>query len=102
MKKVKSANRRSIANANSTPKNVDEYLARVPEPAYTTLKKMRAAIRSAMPPQADEAISYGIPAFNYKGTRVWFAAFSKENSCRVASAGPALWYTSAAISGGKT
>ena len=36
---------------------------------------MRAVIRSAVPPEATETISYGIPAFKYKGVLVWFAAF---------------------------
>jgi hypothetical protein len=44
MKKVKSANRRSEAKSNGAPKNVDEYLAGVPEPARSTLNKIRAAI----------------------------------------------------------
>ena len=41
---------------------------------------MRAVIRSVVPPEATEAISYGIPAFKYKGMLVWFAAFSKHCS----------------------
>lgn len=40
------------------------------------MKKVRAAIRSAVPPQATETISYRIPAFRYNGVLVWFAAFS--------------------------
>ena len=58
------------------PKTVDEYLAGVPEPARSTLKKIRAAIRSAVPPETTETICYGIPAFKYKGMLMWFAAFS--------------------------
>jgi len=41
---------------------------------------MRAAIRSAVPREATEVISYGIPAFKQKGVLVWFAAFSKHCS----------------------
>ena len=33
-----------------------------------------------MPPGATETISYGIPAFKYKGVLVWFAAFSNHCS----------------------
>src|SRR5579864_2080219 len=73
-------NRRSAAMGKGAPRNVDEYLARVPEPARGTLKKMRAAIRSAAPRAATEVISYGIPAFKYKGMLVWFAAFSDHCS----------------------
>ncbi len=80
MKKVKSGNRSSAAKGNAAPKNVDEYLAGVPEPARSTLKKIRAAIRSAVPPEATETISYRIPAFKYKGVLVWFAAFSNHCS----------------------
>jgi uncharacterized protein YdhG (YjbR/CyaY superfamily) len=80
MKKVKSGNRSSAARANAAPKNVDEYLAAVPEPARSTLNKVRAAIRSAVPREATETISYRIPALNYKGVLVWFAAFSNHCS----------------------
>src|SRR6202049_4375777 len=80
MKKVKSGNRSSAARGNRAPKNVDEYLARVPEPARGTLNKIRAAIRSAVPPEATETISYRMPAFKYKGLLVWFAAFSNHCS----------------------
>lgn len=79
MKNVKSRNRRS-SNSKSAPQNVDEYLARVPEPARTTLTELRAAIRSAVPPEATETISYRIPAFKHKRVLVWFAAFSNHCS----------------------
>jgi len=80
MKKVKSGNRSSAAKSNGAPKNVDEYLADVPEPARSTLNKIRAAIRSAVPAEATECISYGMPAFRHKGVLVWFAAFSDHCS----------------------
>src|SRR2546429_5884343 len=80
MKKLKSGNRRSAAKGKGAPKNVDEYLAGVPEPARSALNKIRAAIRCAVPPEATETISYGIPAFKHKGVLVWFAAFSTNCS----------------------
>ncbi len=80
MKKVKSGKRGSAAKGSGAPKNVDEYLAGVPEPARSSLNKIRAAIRSAVPPEATETISYGMPAFKYKGVLVWFAAFSNHCS----------------------
>ena len=61
-------------------KDVDEYLAGVPEPARSTLNKVRAAIRAAAPAEATEAISYQMPAFRYKGALVAYAAFSKHCS----------------------
>ncbi|MFZ0421070.1 MAG: DUF1801 domain-containing protein [Candidatus Sulfotelmatobacter sp.] len=62
------------------PKNADEYLARVPEPALSMLNKMRIAIRSTVPSAATETISYGMPAFRRKEVLVWFAAFSDHCS----------------------
>jgi uncharacterized protein YdhG (YjbR/CyaY superfamily) len=79
-KRAPSGNRGSKMGRSSVPKNIDEYLARVPEPARSTLNKIRAVIRSVAPPEATEAISYGIPAFKYKGMLMWFAAFSKHCS----------------------
>jgi uncharacterized protein YdhG (YjbR/CyaY superfamily) len=80
MRKAKSDNGRSGAMGKGAPKNVDEYLAKVPEPARGTLKKMRAAIRSAVPREATETISYGMPAFKHNGVLVWFAAFKDHCS----------------------
>ena len=58
---------------------VDAYLAEVPEPARTTLEKLRATIRSIVPVEATEGLSYGMPAFRYKGPLVAYAAF--KNHC---------------------
>jgi uncharacterized protein YdhG (YjbR/CyaY superfamily) len=62
------------------PKNVDEYLADVPEPARSTLKRVRATIRSVVPAESTESISYGIPMFKYRGPLMGFAAFTKHCS----------------------
>jgi uncharacterized protein YdhG (YjbR/CyaY superfamily) len=67
--------------AKLTPENVGEYLANIPEVARTTFDELRTVIRSAVPPEATETISYRIPAFKYKGAvLVWFAAFSNHCS----------------------
>jgi uncharacterized protein YdhG (YjbR/CyaY superfamily) len=80
MKRAKPGNRSSTAKGNRSPKSVDEYLAGIPEPARATFNKLREAIRSAVPPEANEVISYRIPAFKDKGVLVWFAAFSNHCS----------------------
>lgn len=80
MRKVKSGKSRSATKGKGASKNVDEYLAGVPEPARSTFNTMRAAIRSAVPREASETISYGIPAFRHNGMLVWFAAFAKHCS----------------------
>ena len=59
---------------------VEAYLAGVPEPARTSLEKVRAAIRAAAPKEATEGMSYGMPAFRYKGALVGYAAFKDHCS----------------------
>ncbi|MGA7858407.1 MAG: DUF1801 domain-containing protein [Terracidiphilus sp.] len=59
---------------------VDEYLAKVPEPARGTLNKMRAMIKAAAPAEATEGLSYGMPAFRYKGALMAYAAFKDHCS----------------------
>ncbi len=68
-----------MRQGGAVPKDVDEYIAAVPEPARTTLTKIRAIIRSVVPSEATEAISYGMPAFKYKGPLFAYAAF--KNHC---------------------
>jgi len=80
MKKVKSDKPRSAASGNGAPENVEEYLSGVPEPARSALSKVRAAIRSAVPPGTTEVISYGMPAFKHNEVLVWYAAFSNHCS----------------------
>ncbi len=69
-----------MRTGKAAPKNTDEYLAGVPEPARTTLSKMRAIIQSVVPAETTEAIGYGMPTFRYKGALVAFGAFSNHCS----------------------
>ena len=75
MKKRAATTRGSAKKRIRFSKTVPEYLAKVPEPARSTLNKVRAAIRSVVPKEATEVISYGIPAFRRKKVIVWYAAF---------------------------
>lgn len=65
---------------SAIPKTVDEYLAGVPEPQRTTLKKVRAVIQSVLPAEATEVISYRIPCVKYKGMLLGYAAFAHHCS----------------------
>jgi uncharacterized protein YdhG (YjbR/CyaY superfamily) len=65
-------------------KNVDEYLAAVPEGVRQVLEKLRKTIRSAAP-NAEEGISFQVPAFKYHGPLVFFAAFRNHCSFYVVS-----------------
>ena len=59
---------------------VDEYLANTPEPARSTLAHIRAVIKSVVPKETTEVISYRIPMFKYNGMLVGYAAFAKHCS----------------------
>jgi uncharacterized protein YdhG (YjbR/CyaY superfamily) len=78
--KKKPQAKRSAAKPEAGAADVDKYLAKVPEPARSTLQKVRAMIRKAAPPEATEAISYGIPAFKLNGMLVAYAAFKEHCS----------------------
>jgi|SRR5215468_1141990 len=78
---MKKAKRHSSGSKNKDDsKGVDKYLADLPEPARSTMKKVRAMIRSASPPESTEGFSYGIPAFKYNGPFFCYAAFSNHCS----------------------
>jgi uncharacterized protein YdhG (YjbR/CyaY superfamily) len=57
--------------------SVDEYLSASPESERKLLTDLRRTIRQVAP-QAEEVISYGIPAFKWNGMLVWYAAFKKH------------------------
>jgi uncharacterized protein YdhG (YjbR/CyaY superfamily) len=60
------------------PRGIDEYLAGLDEPKRTTLQKLRQAIHAEIP-DAEECISYGMPAFRLKGKVIaGFAAFKNH------------------------
>lgn len=80
MKKSTSRRPSLAAASKKAPATVDEYLAKLPEPARSTLKKVRAVIQTVVPPGTAEVLSYRIPAFRYKKVLVWYAAFSDHCS----------------------
>jgi uncharacterized protein YdhG (YjbR/CyaY superfamily) len=80
MKKRQSTNRKSAKKTTIAPKTVNEYFSRAPQSSRTTLNKLRATIRSAVPKDSVEIISYGIPAYKQERILVWYAAFSNHCS----------------------
>lgn len=80
MKKAKSSKRKPAAKGKSKSGTVEGYFAAVPEDSRGALKQMRTAIRSVVPREATEVISYGIPAFRHNGVLVWYAAFASHCS----------------------
>ena len=66
--------------------DIDEYIASFPPEIQSVMKSMRNAIREAAP-GAEEAISYGMPAFKQEGVLVYFAAFKEHISFFPTSSG---------------
>jgi uncharacterized protein YdhG (YjbR/CyaY superfamily) len=62
------------------PAEIDEYLAALDEPKRSTLEELRRTILEIIP-QAEQGISYGMPAFKVGGKAVaGFAAFKHHLS----------------------
>lgn len=59
------------------PKDFYEYKTSYPEETQMLLERLRVTVKKAAP-QAEEVISYGMPAFKLNGMLVWFAAHTKH------------------------
>jgi uncharacterized protein YdhG (YjbR/CyaY superfamily) len=58
--------------------DIDEYLAQLDEPKRTTLQTLRQTIQHIIP-DAEQCISYGMPAFRMNGKVIaGFAAFKNH------------------------
>ena len=57
---------------------VDDYLAATPEPQRSTLIQLRAMLASILP-EAEEGISYGVPALKVDGRAVAGYAAAKRH-----------------------
>jgi uncharacterized protein YdhG (YjbR/CyaY superfamily) len=56
---------------------VQEYFNATPPALRTHLEEMRSLIRAAAP-QAEEKMSYGVPAFCFQNHRVLYAVFKEH------------------------
>ena len=59
------------------PRTVDEYIAGFAPDVQTILEKIRQTVKAAAP-EAEETISYRMPAFKLNGVLVYFAAFKRH------------------------
>ena len=63
--------------ATSKFKTVDHYFSAFPASTKALLKKMRETVKEVAP-QAEELISYNMPAFRWNGMLVWYAAYKQH------------------------
>lgn len=56
---------------------VDAYIAQFPEETQKALNEMRKTVKKAAP-EAVEKIGYGMPAYNYHGSLIYYAANQKH------------------------
>lgn len=61
----------------TAPKTIDDYIAGFSDDLQEILQKIRMTISEAAP-DAEETISYQMPAFKQNGILVYFAAFKKH------------------------
>lgn len=59
------------------PRSIDEYIAASSPEAQPLLKWIRKIVREAAP-QAEETMSYGMPALKQRGILVYFAVFKNH------------------------
>ncbi|MES2811318.1 MAG: DUF1801 domain-containing protein [Bacteroidota bacterium] len=60
-----------------TPKDVDDYISWFPEETQKLLTEIRNLIRINAP-EAEETISYNIPAYKLNGILIYFAGYQKH------------------------
>jgi uncharacterized protein YdhG (YjbR/CyaY superfamily) len=69
-----------VTEPTSAATQIDATLAALPADQRIALEALRATIAAAAP-EAEEVISYGMPAFRYRGRGlVWYSAFKAHCS----------------------
>ena len=66
-----------MAKRTTTATDIDAYIEQFSPKVRGILKKIRQTIRRAAP-DAEEVISYQMPAFRQEGMLIYFAAFKKH------------------------
>ncbi|HLJ12391.1 MAG TPA: DUF1801 domain-containing protein [Planctomycetaceae bacterium] len=83
------------------PKTIDEYIAGFPDDVQDLLQTVRSTIRKAAP-DAEETISYQIPAFKLHGNLIFFAAHKQHIGLYPAPRGDAKFKNELSVyAGGK-
>jgi len=75
---MKYAKSKAAAPAGSEESKIEDYLEAAAEPARGMLEAIRKLVRAAVPAEATEVFSYGMPGFRYKGALLWYGAFKSH------------------------
>jgi len=67
----------SMATTQPKFETVDQYIASFPEDIQQTLQMIRTTLKQAAP-EAREVIHYQMPALDYHGKMIYFAAFKNH------------------------
>jgi uncharacterized protein YdhG (YjbR/CyaY superfamily) len=67
-----------VAATRAKPTSIDHYIATCSPDVRAVLKQLRSTVKRAAPPEAEELISYRMPAFALHGILVYFAAFKNH------------------------
>ena len=81
---------RPTVEINRAPATIDDYIAAFSPEVRAILERIRTTIRKAAP-DAQEKISYRIPAFTLNGALVYFAAFKNHIGFYPPVRGDAAW-----------
>ena len=79
-----------MENGQTGIDSIDAYIATFPQEIQALLETVRATIRAAAP-EAEEKISYQMPAFALKGNLVYFAALKQHIGLYPTSSGIAAF-----------
>lgn len=67
--------------ATTKPTTIDEYIANFPSEVQKLLTQIRETIKTELPSDVEETISYGVPTFKLNGSYViYFAGYKKHIS----------------------
>ncbi len=64
-----------LAKSKKEVKTIDDYIAGYPESVAVKLRTIRAIVKK-MAPEAQEVISYHMPAFKLNGILIYFAVYA--------------------------
>lgn len=77
---MKSSAPKTKKSISRTENSVDEYIASVPPKSRAAFLKLREIVRSTVPSEANEVISYRVPGLKLGRMLVWYAAFKNHVS----------------------